>query len=85
MQKAAFKFIGEHDFRNFCKMDAANVSNYKRHITDFNISACDQRLNCISLKLSLLSSYKHVMHVIPELNNGSALYFQGPTMMSCGP
>ncbi|KAL6650037.1 hypothetical protein ACP70R_014261 [Stipagrostis hirtigluma subsp. patula] len=24
MQKAASKFIGEHDFRNFCKMDAAN-------------------------------------------------------------
>ncbi|KAM0824964.1 hypothetical protein ACQ4PT_069876 [Festuca glaucescens] len=25
MQKAASKFIGEHDFRNFCKMDAVNV------------------------------------------------------------
>uniref|UniRef100_A0A0E0KED6 Pseudouridine synthase I TruA alpha/beta domain-containing protein n=1 Tax=Oryza punctata TaxID=4537 RepID=A0A0E0KED6_ORYPU len=24
MQKAASKFIGEHDYRNFCKMDAAN-------------------------------------------------------------
>lgn len=45
MQKAASKFIGEHDFRNFCKMDATNVSNYKRRITDFDISACDQRSN----------------------------------------
>ncbi|XP_044415945.1 putative tRNA pseudouridine synthase C25B8.05 [Triticum aestivum] len=36
---------GEHDLRNFCKMDAANVSNYKRCITDFTISACDQRSN----------------------------------------
>uniref|UniRef100_A0A0D9VUL7 tRNA pseudouridine synthase n=1 Tax=Leersia perrieri TaxID=77586 RepID=A0A0D9VUL7_9ORYZ len=45
MQKAASKFIGEHDYRNFCKMDAANVSNYRRHITDFNISAYDQRSN----------------------------------------
>ncbi|KAM0871277.1 hypothetical protein ACQ4PT_039514 [Festuca glaucescens] len=45
MQKAASKFIGEHDFRNFCKMDAVNVSNYKRRITDFDISAYDQRLN----------------------------------------
>ncbi|CAM0873442.1 unnamed protein product [Alopecurus aequalis] len=42
MQKAASKFIGEHDFRNFCKMDAANVSNYKRSITDFDISSYDQ-------------------------------------------
>ncbi|ONL98529.1 tRNA pseudouridine synthase [Zea mays] len=45
MQKAASKFIGEHDFRNFCKMDAANVSNYRRHITEFTISACDRRSN----------------------------------------
>ncbi|KQK21488.1 tRNA pseudouridine(38/39) synthase isoform X1 [Brachypodium distachyon] len=45
MQKAASKFIGEHDFRNFCKMDAANVSNYRRHITDFDISAYDERSN----------------------------------------
>uniref|UniRef100_A0A0D3FJ62 Pseudouridine synthase I TruA alpha/beta domain-containing protein n=1 Tax=Oryza barthii TaxID=65489 RepID=A0A0D3FJ62_9ORYZ len=45
MQKAALKFIGEHDYRNFCKMDAANVSNFRRHITDFNISAYDQRSN----------------------------------------
>lgn len=45
MQKAASKFIGEHDFRNFCKMDAANVSNYRRQITDLNISAYDQRSN----------------------------------------
>ncbi|RCV44559.1 hypothetical protein SEVIR_9G388500v4 [Setaria viridis] len=43
MQKAASKFIGEHDFRNFCKMDAANVSNYKRRITEFTISSCDKR------------------------------------------
>ncbi|WVZ57108.1 hypothetical protein U9M48_007541 [Paspalum notatum var. saurae] len=45
MQKAASKFIGEHDFRNFCKMDAANVSNYRRRIIEFTISACDRRSN----------------------------------------
>lgn len=45
MQKAAEKFIGEHDFRNFCKMDAANVKNYKRRITKFNISLCNQRFD----------------------------------------
>ncbi|KAK3147086.1 hypothetical protein QOZ80_3BG0277890 [Eleusine coracana subsp. coracana] len=45
MQKAASKFIGEHDFRNFCKMDAANVSNYRRCITEFNISASNKRSN----------------------------------------
>ncbi|KNA09061.1 hypothetical protein SOVF_157010 [Spinacia oleracea] len=37
MQTAAKKFLGEHDFRNFCKMDAVNVHNYKRRITSFDI------------------------------------------------
>lgn len=37
MEKAAKKFVGQHDFRNFCKMDAKNVHNYRRHITSFEI------------------------------------------------
>ncbi|XP_075479136.1 uncharacterized protein LOC142520068 [Primulina tabacum] len=43
METAGKKFIGEHDFRNFCKMDAANVHNYRRHITSFEITSCDER------------------------------------------
>ncbi|KAK6940081.1 Pseudouridine synthase I, TruA, alpha/beta domain [Dillenia turbinata] len=43
MEEAGKKFIGEHDFRNFCKMDAANVHNYRRHITSFEMSPCNQR------------------------------------------
>eukprot|EP00163_Fabomonas_tropica_P012902 TRINITY_DN2428_c0_g1_i2.p1 TRINITY_DN2428_c0_g1~~TRINITY_DN2428_c0_g1_i2.p1 ORF type:complete len:288 (-),score=55.89 TRINITY_DN2428_c0_g1_i2:139-1002(-) len=30
MRQAASKFIGKHDFSNFCKMDAVNVSNFVR-------------------------------------------------------
>ncbi|KAL3685438.1 hypothetical protein R1sor_003460 [Riccia sorocarpa] len=37
MKLAASKFLGEHDFRNFCKMDAGNVHNYRRTITDLEI------------------------------------------------
>ncbi|KAL0286237.1 UNVERIFIED_CONTAM: tRNA pseudouridine(38/39) synthase [Sesamum calycinum] len=43
METAGKKFIGEHDFRNFCKMDAANVHNYMRHITSFEIFRCNER------------------------------------------
>ncbi|KAL0432755.1 UNVERIFIED_CONTAM: tRNA pseudouridine(38/39) synthase [Sesamum latifolium] len=43
METAGKKFIGEHDFRNFCKMDAANVHNYMRHITSFEIFPCNER------------------------------------------
>jgi len=54
MQKAAPKFVGEHDFRNFCKMDAANVSNYRRRIAEFTISACGKRLNLYLFEQSFL-------------------------------
>ncbi|TYH27513.1 hypothetical protein ES288_A02G075100v1 [Gossypium darwinii] len=39
MENAGKKFLGEHDFRNFCKMDAANVHNYRCRITQFEISS----------------------------------------------
>lgn len=32
MQQAAAKLLGEHDFRNLCKMDVVNVSNFVRTI-----------------------------------------------------
>ncbi|XP_042963180.1 tRNA pseudouridine(38/39) synthase isoform X4 [Carya illinoinensis] len=41
MEEAGKKFLGEHDFRNFCKMDAVNVHNYKRNITLFEICPSD--------------------------------------------
>ncbi|XP_022768000.1 tRNA pseudouridine(38/39) synthase isoform X2 [Durio zibethinus] len=44
MENAGKKFIGEHDFRNFCKMDAANVHNYRRCVTLFEISSSNIRL-----------------------------------------
>lgn len=43
MESAGKRFIGEHDFRNFCKMDATNVHNYRRYITSFEIFSCNER------------------------------------------
>ncbi|CAI9116431.1 OLC1v1017573C4 [Oldenlandia corymbosa var. corymbosa] len=37
METAGKKFVGEHDFRNFCKMNATNVHNFRRHIMEFKI------------------------------------------------
>ncbi|KAB1220796.1 tRNA pseudouridine(38/39) synthase [Morella rubra] len=45
METAGKKFVGEHDFRNFCKMDAVNVHNYERRITLFEICPSDVRYN----------------------------------------
>ncbi|XP_058764063.1 uncharacterized protein LOC131637490 isoform X2 [Vicia villosa] len=41
MKTAGTKLLGEHDFRNFCKMDAANVHTYMRCISMFEISPTD--------------------------------------------
>ena len=39
MQDAANKLVGEHDFRNLCKMDVGNgVTNYKRKIMSAEIT-----------------------------------------------
>lgn len=45
MEAACKKLVGEHDFRNFCKMDAANVHNYKRHIISFEICSSIERFD----------------------------------------
>lgn len=37
MQEAASHFVGEHDFRNFCKVDAEHVKNFVRRILDFRV------------------------------------------------
>ena len=39
MQEAAQLLVGEHDFRNFCKMDVAATTNFKRKIfaVDFKL------------------------------------------------
>ena len=57
MQQAAAHFVGTHDFRSFCKVDAQHVSTFCRTILDFRqdlfsclpSSACSQTkesLNC---------------------------------------
>lgn len=43
MNKAVKYVIGEHDFRNICKMDVANgVTNFKRTVTDANVFVSNQ-------------------------------------------
>ena len=38
MRDAAARLVGDHDFRNFCKMDiGGGVTNYRRNILSFSI------------------------------------------------
>ena len=44
MQEAALKLEGEHDFRNFCKLDSASVRDFNRHIHKIRIRTLDSEL-----------------------------------------
>lgn len=65
METAGKKFVGEHDFRNFCKMDASNVHNYRRHVMLFEIMPCSERLYTIFDSLYLLLSLGF-LHLISD-------------------
>lgn len=45
MRQAATHLLGKHDFRNFCKMDIANVSNFVREIYDVDITRANSMAN----------------------------------------
>eukprot|EP00792_Barthelona_sp_PAP020_P002771 TRINITY_DN1435_c0_g1_i1.p1 TRINITY_DN1435_c0_g1~~TRINITY_DN1435_c0_g1_i1.p1 ORF type:complete len:432 (+),score=121.64 TRINITY_DN1435_c0_g1_i1:32-1297(+) len=44
MIEASEKLIGEHDFRNFCKMDVENVTHFDRTLYNFNIEQVNNDL-----------------------------------------
>ena len=45
MADAASRLVGEHDFRNFCKMDAEHVHNFVRQVRATRIAPCDPSLD----------------------------------------
>uniref|UniRef100_M1D2V4 tRNA pseudouridine synthase n=1 Tax=Solanum tuberosum TaxID=4113 RepID=M1D2V4_SOLTU len=75
MQTAAEKFLGEHDFRNFCKMDADNVHNYRRHIISFEILPFNERFSSISLTLCFFYLFSTCRERINKLTSVIFLKF----------
>lgn len=66
MDKAAKYVIGNHDFRNFCKMDVANgVTKFKRTVIDARVSVSDQNVKKSTGNLPFLqlftTYYRHIM------------------------
>ena len=44
MEEAAKRLLGEHDFRNLCKVDARNgVKNFVRNIQSAEIAMMDEK------------------------------------------
>ena len=44
MKKACGFFKGLHDFRNFCKIDVLNTTNYERTIFEIEIEQADKKV-----------------------------------------
>ena len=44
MKKAINYFLGVHDFRNFCKIDVLNTTNYERTIFKIEIETADEKM-----------------------------------------
>ena len=50
MQEGATLFLGEHDFRNFCKLDGSKqITNYKRSVISAKILHIRDDLYCLDL------------------------------------
>lgn len=54
MQLAASMLVGEHDFRNFCKMDALNVQSFTRRIVSAAISAVPWYVRMCGFRITIL-------------------------------
>lgn len=64
MKFAAGKFCGEHDFRNFCKMDADNVHNFQREIFSFDILPLLNRLDGFELWMFQVKGTAFLWHQV---------------------
>ena len=69
MQKAASLLLGEHDFRNFCKMNITEVSNFRREIYHANIllfseDAQDESRNVYMMEIRGIAFLWHMVRCI---------------------
>ena len=63
MEKAGKKLIGEHDFRNFCKINLEAVTNHVRTIMDITIHKADFQHKDVDEKLKDYNNYFEMYYV----------------------
>lgn len=65
MREASQKLIGEHDFRNFCKMDVANgVVSFMRRIVSIDIQPLDDREDDFQMYELIVSGFAFLYHQV---------------------
>ena len=81
MEDAASRLVGEHDFRNLCKLDAAKqITSFKRSIMAAYIERFDDDLYVFNLRGSafLYNQVRHIMAVLFLIGTG----LEPPSLMS---
>ena len=69
MQQAAHLLVGEHDFRNLCKIDLANVTNFRREIYSaeilpFTLNETHPELSVYMLEIRGIAFLWHMVRCI---------------------
>ena len=66
MQEAAQFLVGEHNFRNFCRLDVCNVDNFLRRVLHVAIAALDGGLAYLEITATafLYHQIRCTMHVL---------------------
>lgn len=73
MEDASSRLVGEHDFRNLCKLDAAKqITSFKRKVLSAHIEQVDNNLHVFNLVGSafLYHQVRHIMAVLFLVGTG---------------
>ncbi|EAU87740.1 pseudouridine synthase [Coprinopsis cinerea okayama7 len=81
MQEAAGRLIGEHDFRNLCKLDPAKqITSFKRKVMSAHIERLNDNLHVFNLTGSafLYHQVRHIMAILFLIGMG----MESPSLVS---
>ncbi|KAF8153992.1 pseudouridine synthase [Crassisporium funariophilum] len=73
MQDAATRLVGEHDFRNLCKLDPSKqITSFRRNVTKASVDALDDGMYVFNLIGSafLYHQVRHIMAVLFLVGSG---------------
>lgn len=63
LKDACQRFVGYHDFRNFCKLDIVNVKSFKRRILSFNVEILET-LGNLSMCMFRIKGFSYLWHQV---------------------
>lgn len=63
LREACQRFVGYHDFRNFCKLDIVNVKSFKRRILSFKVEVLESIGN-MTMCMFRIKGFSYLWHQV---------------------